>query len=57
MTDLMIIACLIFALIALFACLPRKRAYDSAECFKIVASAFSISKICEAIIAYYKRRK
>jgi hypothetical protein len=57
MTDLMIIACIIFALIALFACLPEKRAYVSVECFKIVASAFSIGKICDAIIAYYKNKK
>lgn len=57
MTDLMIIACLIFALNVLYAFLPPKRAYVSAKCFKIVASAFSISKICDAIITYYKNKK
>lgn len=57
MTNLMIILCFIFALIVFFACLPPKRAYVSARCFKIVASAFSIGKVCEAVIEYYKNRK
>lgn len=57
MSDLMIIACLIFALIVFFACLPPKRAYVAARCFKLVASAFSISKICDAIINYYRNKK
>lgn len=57
MNNLIIILCFAFALIVLFACLPPKRAYVSARCFKIVASAFSISKVCDAVIEYYKNRR
>ncbi|WP_406845382.1 hypothetical protein [Flavobacterium soyae] len=57
MTAIIIISCLVFALNVLFACLPPKRAYVAAKCFKIVASAFSIGKVCDALVAYYKSKK
>lgn len=57
MTNLMILLCFVFMVLVLFACLPPKRAYVAARCFKLVASAFSITKICDAIIAYYSTKK
>jgi UPF0716 family protein affecting phage T7 exclusion len=54
MNSLIIIPGFVLAVLFLFAALPAKRAYTAARCFKIVASAFSISKICEAIIEYFR---
>ncbi|SHL77948.1 hypothetical protein SAMN05444366_1528 [Flavobacterium saccharophilum] len=56
MNNLIIMSCLVCFLIVLFACLPAERAYRAAKCFKLVASAFSISKICDAIISYYRNK-
>jgi hypothetical protein len=57
MSNLIIVLTFVLVLLVLFACLPPKRAYDSANCFKIVAGAFSINKLCEALIEYFKNKK
>ena len=57
MNNLKTILIFVYALLLLFAVLPQKNAYVAARCFKIVASAFSISKMCEALIAYFNRNK
>ncbi len=57
MNNLIIMLVFVFATLVLFACLPPKRAYLAVKCFKLIASVFPISKICDALIAYYNNKK
>lgn len=57
MSNLIIVLTFVLVLLVLFASLPPKRAYDAVNCFKILAGAFSINKLCEALIEYFKNNK
>jgi hypothetical protein len=57
MNNLIIVLTFFLVLLVLFACLPTKRAYVAAKCFKSVIGAFPIDKICEVIIEYFKNNK
>lgn len=58
MNNVTLIIVLVFVLLLLvfFASIPREKAYVSAKCFKMVIGVLPISKICQAIIEYFKNK-
>lgn len=57
MYYLIIILTFVLVLLLVLASLPEKRATLATKCVKSILSVFPITKICEALIAYFNRNK
>lgn len=57
MNNLVIILTFFVVLVVLFWIMPNKKAKVVTECLTSLMRAFLVSKICDAIIAFYENKK